>query len=391
MAPADSDARRALLPAGLRDGLPPDAAQRAAVIERLIAEFGAHGYERVEPPLVEFEDSLLPSGLAGGPEIFRLMDPLSQRMMGVRADMTIQVARIATTRLAARPRPLRLSYAGDVLRVKATQLRPERQFAQVGVELIGAPSVAADVEVVRLAADALAAIGVAELSIDLNAPPLVPSVFAAFGLAGKPAAALRAALDRKDADAVASSAGPAAAALGGLLAATGPARAALMILTTVELPEAARAHRARLAAVVAALLDSVPALRLTVDPVENRGFEYHTGIGFTLFGRGVRGELGRGGRYLAGAALGDGRGAEPATGFSLFMDTVLRAVPESAPVSRIFLPPGTPLDRARALRELGWVTVAGLEPAGEPVSEARRLGCSHVWRDDAIVEVETKS
>jgi len=387
MAPSDSDARRALLPAGLLDSLPPDAAQRAAVIERLIAEFGAHGYERVEPPLVEFEDSLLPSGLAGGPEIFRLMDPLSQRMMGVRADMTIQVARIATTRLAGRPRPLRLSYAGDVLRVKGTQLRPERQFAQVGVELIGAPSVAADVEVVRLAADALAAIGVAELSIDLNAPPLVPSVFAAFGLAGKPAAALRAALDRKDADAVAASAGPAAAALGGLLAATGPARAALMLLTTVELPEAARAHRARLAAVVAALLDSVPALRLTVDPVENRGFEYHTGIGFTLFGRGVRGELGRGGRYLAGGGVG----AEPATGFSLFMDTVLRAVPESAPVSRIFLPSGTTLERARALRELGWVTVAGLEPAGEPASEARRLGCSHVWQDDAIVEVESKS
>jgi ATP phosphoribosyltransferase regulatory subunit len=386
MAPSDSDARRALLPAGLLDSLPPDAAQRAAVIERLIAEFGAHGYERVEPPLVEFEDSLLPSGLAGGPEIFRLMDPLSQRMMGVRADMTIQVARIATTRLAGRPRPLRLSYAGDVLRVKGTQLRPERQFAQVGVELIGAPSVAADVEVVRLAADALAAIGVAELSIDLNAPPLVPSVFAAFGLAGKPAAALRAALDRKDADAVAASAGPAAAALGGLLAATGPARAALMLLTTVELPEAARAHRARLAAVVAALLDSVPALRLTVDPVENRGFEYHTGIGFTLFGRGVRGELGRGGRYLAGNPA-----AEPATGFSLFMDTVLRAVPESVPVSRIFLPPGTTLERARALRELGWVTVAGFEPAGELAAEARRLGCSHVWQDDAIVEVESKS
>jgi len=391
MAPADDAARRALLPAGLRDGLPPDAAQRAGVIERLIAVLGAHGYERVEPPLVEFEDSLLvpgsPGGPASGPEIFRLMDPLSQRMMGVRADMTIQVARIATTRLATRPRPLRLSYAGDVLRVKGTQLRPERQFAQVGVELIGAPSVAADVEVVRLAAEALGAIGVPELSIDLNAPPLVPALLAAFGITGAPAAAVRAALDRKDADAVAAAAGPAATALGGLLAATGPARAALMILTTLELPEAAQAQRARLAAVVSALLDSAPDLRLTVDPVENRGFEYHTGIGFTLFGRGVRGELGRGGRYLAG----NGGGGEPATGFSLFMDTVLRAVPEPTPVSRIFLPHGTALDQARALRDGGWVTVAGLEPGGIPETEARRLGCSHAWRDGAIVEVETKS
>ena len=391
MAPADSEARRALLPAGLRDGLPPLAAQRAAVVEQLLATFDAHGYERVDPPLVEFEDTLLvsgsPGGPASGPEIFRLMDPLSQRMMGVRADLTIQVARIATTRLAAQPRPLRLSYAGDVLRVKGSQLRPERQFAQVGVELIGAPSVAADVEVVRLAADALAAIGVAGLSIDLNAPPLVPAVLAGFGVSGAPGSPLRAALDRKDADAVIAAAGPAGTALGGLLAATGPARAALMILTTIELPEAARAQRARLAAVVSALLDSAPDLRLTVDPVENRGFEYHTGIGFTLFGRGVRGELGRGGRYLAG----DGGAGEPATGFSLFMDTVLRAVPEPVPVARIFLPHGTALDQARVLRDGGWVTVAGLEPAGDAVAEAARQGCSHVWQDGAIVEVETKS
>src|SRR3954453_7207875 len=156
MAPDSEAARRALLPAGLRDGLPPDAAQRAQVSERVIAEFPAHGYERVEPPLVEFEDGLLAGG-ESGQQLFRLMDPLSQRMMGVRADMTIQVARIASTRLVPQPRPLRLCYAGDVLRVKGTQLRPERQFAQVGVELIGASSVAADVEVVRLAADALGA------------------------------------------------------------------------------------------------------------------------------------------------------------------------------------------------------------------------------------------
>jgi len=372
-----------LLPAGLRDGLPPDAAHRAAVIERLIAQFTAHGYERVEPPLVEFEDSLL-SG-EGGPEIFRLMDPLSQRMMGVRADMTIQVARIATTRLGGRPRPLRLSYAGDVLRVKGSQLRPERQFAQVGVELIGASETAADVEVVRLAGDALDALGIHDLSIDLNAPPLVPAVFEAFGIASRQARQLRAALDRKDADAVAAAAGPAGAALGGLMAATGPARAALMLLTTTDLPASAEPERARLIGVISQLLETAPALRLTVDPVENRGFEYHSGVAFTLFGRGARGELGRGGRYLAGA------GGEPATGFSLFMDTVLRAVPEAEPVRRIFVPHGTPLDRARELRDGGWITVVGLAPVASPEAEARRQGCSHVWRAGAVVEVEAKS
>ena len=106
---------------------------------------------------------------------FRLMDPVSQQMMGLRADITMQIARIAASRLTNSPRPLRLCYAGDVFRVKGAQLRPERQFTQVGFELIGAPSAAADVEAVLLAAGALRDAGVQRLSVDLSSPTLVPS------------------------------------------------------------------------------------------------------------------------------------------------------------------------------------------------------------------------
>ncbi len=90
------------------------------------------------------------------------MDPVSQRMMGVRADMTPQVGRIAASRLKGAPRPLRLSYAGQVLRVKGEQMRPERQIGQAGVELIGVESAAADAEAVLLAAEALKQLGVAQ-------------------------------------------------------------------------------------------------------------------------------------------------------------------------------------------------------------------------------------
>ena len=120
---------KGLLPQGLRDLLPPQAEAEAALVERLMAVLAGNGYERVEPPLVEFEDNLLSgAGAAMAKETFRLMDPVSQRMVGVRADMTPQVARIAATRLAKAPRPLRLSYAGQVLRVKGGQLNPERQI-----------------------------------------------------------------------------------------------------------------------------------------------------------------------------------------------------------------------------------------------------------------------
>src|ERR1700761_1641427 len=167
----------ALLPAGLHDLLPPDAEREAALVEHAMAVFRAHGYERVKPPLVEFEESLL-SGVGKGwsLETFRLLDPESQRMMGVRADMTLQVARLAASRLLKAPRPLRLSYSGEVLRVGGEQLSPERQFRQIGCELIGSLEPAADAEIILLAADALKRMGVRGLSIDLNLPTILPTI-----------------------------------------------------------------------------------------------------------------------------------------------------------------------------------------------------------------------
>jgi len=374
----------ALLPLGLSDLLPPDAAVEAEVMARLMAVLASHGYERVKPPLAEFEENLLSgAGAAMAKETFRLMDPISQRMIGLRADMTPQVARIATTRLAKMARPLRLSYGGQVLRVKGSQLRPERQVGQVGAELIGCDEIAADIEVVALAAEALAAVGVVGLSADLSLPTLVPAVCAAFGLIGAAGEAVRAALDHKDAAGVAAVGGAAAALLGHMLAGAGAADRALARLDELELPPEAAAERERLAAVVAGLQRRAPDLALTVDPVENRGFEYHTGVSFTFFARGVRGELGRGGRYRTGNGAG-----EPATGFTLYADTVRKGLPERQRAPRVFVPADADPAIAQRLRSTGWVTIAGLGPVADPAEEARRLGCGHRLEGDKIIALE---
>ncbi len=385
-------ADKALLPAGMCDVLPPDAAFEAYVVERLMASFAGHGYERVKPPLIEFEQSLLAaSGAAMASQTFRLMDPVSQRMMGLRPDMTLQVARIATTRLKKKPRPLRLGYAGQVLRVRGSQLRPERQFGQVGAELIGASTPNADAEVILIAAEALNALGVGEITVDLGLPTLVPAVCAALGLDTESAARLRAALDRKDAAEVAAMGDrlgeDAGKTLSAMLAAAGPAEETLEVLSRLALPERAARERATLAAVVERVRAGASDLNLTVDPVENRGFEYHTGVTFTVFAPNLRGELGGGGRYLAGG--GDGEG-EPATGLTLFMDTVLRALPRPAPLRRVFLPPGTPAEDGRKLREDGWVTVEGMEPAADAAAEAERLGCGHRLEDGKLRALKPK-
>ena len=373
----------ALLPLGLSDLLPPEAGVEARVVARMMAVLESHGYERVKPPLMEFEENLLSgTGAAMAKETFRLMDPISQRMIGLRADMTTQVARIATTRLKHAPRPLRLCYAGQVLRVKGSQLRPERQVGQVGAELIGTDSVAADLEVVALAAEALQALGIEALSVDLTLPTLVPAITQALGLGAKEQDRLRAALDHKDAAAVVAVGGRAAALLGKLLASAGVAANTLRALQALELPLAAAEERARLVDVTNRLGAALPGLAITVDPVENRGLEYHTGISFTFYARGVRGELGRGGRYRTGNGEG-----EPATGLTLYTDTILRAVPLQVPPRRIYIPIGSDATLARRLRGEGWMTVAGLAPVGDSAAEAKRLNCGHRLEGETILPV----
>ena len=368
----------ALLPAGLHDRLPPEAEEVAAGVHAAMAVFASHAYARVEPPLLEFEESFLTgSGAAVADQSFRIMDPDSHRMMVLRADMTPQVARIASTRLAGAPRPLRLSYEGLCVRVRGTGAGMGRQVPQAGIELIGADSAAADAEVFAVAAEALAALGTDRVNLDLTLPTLVPALLDDAGMSGPPRAALLHALDRKDAAAVTEHGGILAESLKELLLAAGPADRALDALRRAPLPEAGRALSDRLEQVCALLAELAPSLTVTVDPVEFRGFRYHTGLAATFFAPGFQTELGRGGRYFS-----DG---EPATGITLHADAALRAAPPRPAPSTVYVPAGTAPGESAELRERGYTTLAGLAPVADEVAEARRLGCAFVLRDAELI------
>ncbi|OUJ16305.1 ATP phosphoribosyltransferase regulatory subunit [Acetobacter sp. DsW_063] len=372
----------ALLPAGFVDLLPPDAEAEAEGTEILLAVFGGHGYERVAPPLLEFEDSLLSaSGAAVADQAFRLMDPDTRRMMALRPDITPQIARIAATRLDGAPRPLRLSYAGQTVVVGGGVAgQSERQIGQAGIELIGPDSPVADAEVVCVAAEALSRLGVPGVSFDLTMPLLVPSLIDGLGLSAATRTALMHALDRKDAAAVARYAGSAADTLIALLNAAGEADRALAALDAASLPAAARAYSERLKASVDSVRVRSPELRLTVDPVEFRGWKYHTGVCVTVYAAGSREELGRGGRYLC-------NDNEPACGLTFRPGALFRAAPRRARPDRVYLPFGTDSAFAQAVREGGRVTVAALEPHDRLDEEARRLACSYIAQDGNLLPV----
>lgn len=370
----------ALLPSGLRDLLPPDAETEASAVEALMDVFAAHGYQRVKPPLLEFEDGLLAgTGAAVADQTFRLMDPDTRRMMGLRADMTPQVARIATTRLGAAARPLRLSYAGQCLRVSGGQLAPDRQVAQAGIELIGHDSPAADAEIVLVGAESLAAVGLHRLSFDLLLPSLVPALLDDAGVPASRRRELAHALDRKDAAEVAAHGGVLARTLTDLLMAAGPVDGALVALRDASLPASVRVMAQRLEAVVEAIRAVAPSLKLTVDPVEFRGLRYHTGVCMTVYAPGRHEELGRGGRYVCGDS-------EPATGLTLYPDAMLRAAPARSAKVRVYLPRAA-VAHGAGLRARGFATVAALDPAAPDAAEARRLGCTYLIIDGALAEL----
>jgi ATP phosphoribosyltransferase regulatory subunit len=137
-------------------------------------------------------------------------------------------------------------------------------------------------------------------------------------------------------------------------------------------------------AVAEQLAEAMPSLAITIDPVENRGFEYHTGVSFSFFARSVKTELGRGGRYRTGIEAG---AAGDATGFTLYTEAVLGAMTPHRPAPRLYVPAGGDAASASRWRAQGYVTVAGLVPAKDATAEARRLGCSHVLDGEKAITV----
>ncbi|UTW57971.1 ATP phosphoribosyltransferase regulatory subunit [Kordiimonas sp. SCSIO 12603] len=375
-------ARQALLPEGFRDQLAPKAEQEATLVRKLVDTFLSHGHDRVSPPVVEYEDSLLVgAGATKGKQMFRLMDPDTQRMMAVRADMTIQMARLAATRLADSPRPLRLAYAGSVLRTKGSQIRPDRQFIQAGVELVGSDAIDAELEVIAISVEALEAVGIADLTLDLTIAPLAAMLCDGFGLELNVKDHVLEALDAKDIGALAELAPEPRAIFEKLLSAAGPAEDAVEVLSALELNGEAGKLVKRLASLVEMLGERLPDMQITADPCETHGFEYKTGIGFALFAKGGSSELGRGGRYQV--IHPDGH-AEDATGFSVYLDSLMGAVEPLQPVSRVYLPKGTDASEGKKLREEGFRTIQGLTDGSDFEKEAARLGCSHVYAKGAI-------
>lgn len=367
---------KTLLPSGCYDILPPFARQESQLSSLLLDVFASYGYAQVSPPLLEYSDNLLAGrGAALSKQMFRVMDASANKVMAIRPDITLQIARIASEQLKQEPRPLRLCYNGLILRQQGSQLRTERQLRQAGIELIGIDSPDADAEVIIIAGRALAKAGIGTFTIDVNLPSIVAAIVADDALTEDEAEALYAALSHKDTAAIAKLPLKHKDALVALLAHTGDAKTALPAIEKLNLPPAARALCNTLKQVVQ-LLEAAkePGCTITVDAAECVGYAYHSGIGFTIFVPGVAYEVGRGGRYHV-----DG---EEATGFTLYVETLASLLPKPTAPEKVLLAQGTAKADAEALQAKGYATLHAL--GGDLKQQAKTLGISKIFENGKL-------
>lgn len=355
-----------LLPEYIEDVLPAEAARIESLRRTLLDLFKVHGYQYVIPPMLEYMESLI-TGVGHDLDLatFKVVDQLTGRLMGVRADMTPQAARI-DAHLLNQQGITRLCYAGSVLRTKPDGLALTREPLQLGAELYGHAGVESDIEIQLLLIKALQAIGIQQVHIDFSHVNVFGSLIESSQVDAQLEQELYAALQSKDQSAVAK--------LAKDLNKT--TRDALIQLTELNGDSSILAKAAKVLPATPAIQSALAsltkvsgalaALDVTVsfDLSELRGYHYHSGIVFAAYAQGYKGPLALGGRYdEVGMAFGRAR---PATGFSLDLRGVVTALTPAAPLVAIYAPADDDAkltSKIAALRAEGYVVVQAL--AGE--------------------------
>ncbi|SDR82210.1 ATP phosphoribosyltransferase regulatory subunit [Halopseudomonas xinjiangensis] len=377
---------RWLLPDGIEEVLPEEAARIEAARRKLLDLFASWGYDLVITPHIEYLESLL-TGAGHDLELqtFKMTDQLSGRMLGLRADITPQVARIDAHTLGAEG-PSRLCYCGSVLHTRPRPLSTARSLIQLGAELYGDASCASDVEIISLMLETLSACQVQGVHLDLGHVGIYRGLVQAAGLDAVRENALFDALQRKAVDEVdkLTSALPDSAVAAMLRSLAGLSGGVEVLDRAHALmdgaPESVMAALDDLAEVAQTLGRRYPDVPLYFDLGELRGYHYHTGVAFAAFVPGVGQSVAQGGRYDdIGRDFGRAR---PATGFSTDLRFLVeRGQVEPSRRGGIWAPyasePGLQ-DEVMALRAKGERVIVALP--GQVDSSAPDYGCDRILR-----------
>lgn len=350
-----------VLPDHVADVLPSEARHIEELRRELLDTARAYGYELVMPPLLEHLESLLTgTGEALDLQTFKLVDQLSGRTLGLRADTTPQVARI-DAHLLGRTALTRLCYCGPVLHTRPARPHATREPLQLGAEIYGHAGPEADLEILQLALDCLAAGRATGLQVDLADARIVSRLLEGQALSEEQRHAIHAALAIKDASALTRlSAGWAPAVREGLLALVDLyGDISVLDRAATRLPDHPEITQAL--AQLRWLAEQIPGVAVSFDLGDSRGYAYYSGMRFAIYAKGASDALARGGRYDGvGAVFGHRIDRDrPAVGFSLDLKELVAAVQPLALRAAIRAPWG----QSASLRS----AIAALRSRGETV------------------------
>ncbi len=372
-----------LLPEGFRDSLPELAVKEEIICNFFLDLMKKNGFSVVKPSLLEFENSLFFLHKdQNDPNSFRVMDPISQKMMGIRSDITPQIARVSCGSLLNSPRPLRLCYSGEVFKVKSNSLNMSRQSLQIGSEIIGIKKYNCENEIITLILEILKKFKISKFFINLTIPTLFDALTKDFNLSENEIVFVKDKFANKNINGL-DKVSPNLRDLSlFLLDCEGEVDKSIQNLKKKKFSKNIDIEIKNFLRVSKNIKNQFPELKILVDLLEIDKSEYHTGVAFKFFSENLK-ELFTGGNYMVLD--------ENCIGFSGFLESLIK---ESSltPIlkKKILVPNNIFLKKKKEIQKKGYITIQSLTNSNKQKmkKDAKCNNCNFYLFNDKIYKVD---
>ena len=372
--------KKNLLPIGFRDILSNEAKLQFDYGKKLIRNFDSWGYSFIEPPVIEYEKTL--SDIKNkfiNKKTLSFLDPLTKEKISLRSDITTQLARIAEDRLFDLPKPLRLCYFGDVFRADKPKLSSDRQFKQAGIEIIGSKNLFADIEIINLSLDSLKKINFKKISLDINVPIILEGIFDDFKVPITKRIYLKKLIAKKNIKEIYNYDVKLFNILKEIIDSSGPIKKNLKKIKKIKFGSNANKIIKDFIKIASILIKkNYDEFKISLDLLDHRGFEYYTGLTFSIFCLNSSKEVCRGGRYLTSKK-------RDAVGSTFLLNQFLHLMKFSKNnKKRLLVSCKSIFDKNLSkLREKGWVTIQNIDSDNDK-KIAKLHNCKFIFKNNKI-------
>tara|TARA_Y100001970_G_scaffold1388_1_gene1673 strand:- start:8237 stop:9367 length:1131 start_codon:yes stop_codon:yes gene_type:complete len=367
---------KSLIPEGFKDHVDYNTNVEHEYKNKIIEIFISNGFDLIKTPFLEFYKT-------SNPNCFLIESKKKEKKLFVRDDITPQIIRITSSRFKNKIRPIKLCYYGEVIRKKGSILRPERQFLQVGAEIIGSDSIYADIEVISLAYRSLKEIGIKNISLEITSKVFLEEIFSKIKnlTTLKKLKAFIKQKDEKNSLALIQDK-KYKLFLKNLYSLSGNFNYLTKKINSLSVSNLAKKEIQNIKQ-IAESINFKKDDQIVLDFTEIDNKNYHDGIKFTFFAKNVRGEIASGGRYKIKNKLK----AESAIGFTCFMDTVLRASSFENNSKKILIPIDTKDKIKKNLIKNNYIILSFFGDISNIVLYAKKHLCTHIYKNNKIIKI----